>query len=92
MRDRCGRGDDRNYFLPVAGERGQTSTRQINGLAEVVEALRAALGRSVDTLWQMRNGYALCNQTGLEAISGVGRAPADGVARGEQAAREARSS
>jgi hypothetical protein len=59
----------RNYFLPVAGESGQTSTRQINGLAEVGEALSAALGSSVETLWQMRNGYALCHQNGLEAIS-----------------------
>ena len=57
----------RNYFLPVAGESGQTSTRQIDGLAEVGEALSAALVRSVETLWQMRNGYALCHQTGLEA-------------------------
>ena len=39
------------------------------GLAEVGKALSAALGRSVETLWQMRNGYALCHQTGLEAIS-----------------------
>jgi hypothetical protein len=59
----------RNYFLPVAGESGQTSTRQIDGLAEVGEALGGALGRSVETLWQMRNGYALCHQSGLEAIS-----------------------
>jgi hypothetical protein len=59
----------RNYFLPVAGESGQTSTRQIDGLAEVGRALSAALGRSVDTLWQMHNGYALCHQTGLDAIS-----------------------
>ena len=59
----------RNYFVPVAGESGQTSTRQIDGLAEVGEALSAALGRSVETLWQMRNGYALCHQAGLEAIS-----------------------
>jgi hypothetical protein len=59
----------RNYFLPVAGESGQTSTRQIDGLAEVGEALSAALGRSVETLWQMRNGYALCHQSGLETIS-----------------------
>jgi hypothetical protein len=59
----------RNYFLPVAGDSGQTSTRQIDGLAEVGEALSAALGRSVDTLWQMHNGYALCHQAGLDAIS-----------------------
>ena len=59
----------RNYFLPVVGESGQTSTRQIDGLAEIGQALSVALGRSVETLWQMRNGYALCHQTGLEAIS-----------------------
>jgi len=59
----------RNYFVPVAGEIGQTSTRQIDGLAAVGEALSGALGRSVETLWQMRNGYALCRQTGLESIS-----------------------
>ena len=38
-------------------------------LAAIGEALSGALGRSVETLWQMRNGYALCHQTGLEAIS-----------------------
>ena len=59
----------RNYFVPVAGQTGQTSTRQIDGLAAVGQALSAALGRPVDTLWQMRNGYALCHQSGLEAIS-----------------------
>ena len=59
----------RNYFVPVAGDIGQTSTRQIDGLAGVGEALSGALGRSVETLWQMRNGYALCPQTGLESIS-----------------------
>jgi hypothetical protein len=59
----------RNYFVPVAGDVGQTSTRQIDGLAGVGEALSGVLGRSVETLWQMRNGYALCHQTGLESIS-----------------------
>jgi hypothetical protein len=38
-------------------------------LAGIGEALSGALGRSVETLWQMRNGYALCHQTGLESIS-----------------------
>ena len=59
----------RNYFVPVAGDVGQTATRQIDGLAGIGEALSGALGRSVETLWQMRNGYALCHQTGLESIS-----------------------
>jgi len=38
-------------------------------LAGVGEALGKALGRSVDALWQMRNGYALCSRAGLDAIS-----------------------
>ena len=70
MRDRGGAATIyRNYFVPVAGGIGQTSTRQIDGLAAIGEALSGALGRPVETLWQMRNGYALCHQTGLEAIS-----------------------
>ena len=33
------------------------------------EALSSKLGRSVSELWAMRNGYALCTERGLEAIS-----------------------
>ena len=82
----------RNYFVPVAGDAGQTSTRQIDGLAGIGEALSGALGRSVETLWQMRNGYALCHQTGLEIDfgasdeTGVGRS---GCAAGKTADRRA---
>ena len=42
----------RNYFVPVAGDIGQTATRQIDGLAGVGEALSGALGRSIATLWR----------------------------------------
>ncbi len=59
----------RNYFAPVAGGVGQTAKRQLDGLAALGEALSEALDSPVDALWQMRNGYALCNRTGLEAIS-----------------------
>jgi hypothetical protein len=59
----------RNYFVPLAGGVGQTAQRQLNGLALLGEALSEALGKPVDVFWQMRNGYALCNQAGLEAIS-----------------------
>jgi len=59
----------RNYFVPLAGGVGQTAQRQLNGLAPLGEALSEALGKPVDALWQMRNGYALCNRAGLEAIS-----------------------
>jgi len=59
----------RNYFAPVAGEAGQTATRQLDGLADLGAALSQALGRPVDRLWQMRNGYALARREGLEAIN-----------------------
>lgn len=59
----------RNYFAPVAGGIGQTASRQIDGLAAVGAALSADMGKPVDALWRMRNGYALCGREGLEAIS-----------------------
>lgn len=61
----------RNYFAPVWDGVGQTAARQVDGLADVGDALASALGTSVDRLWNMRNGYALCTRTGLDAISGL---------------------
>ena len=58
----------RNYFVPVAGKPGQTSTRQFDGLGDVGAALGQELGRPVDKLWTMRNGYAMCSLEGLTAI------------------------
>lgn len=70
MCDRGRGGDDLcNYFAPLAGGVGQTAQRQLNGLAPLGEALSEALGKPIDAFWQMRNGYALCNRAGLEAIS-----------------------
>jgi hypothetical protein len=60
----------RNYFAPVGDSIGQTSTHQLDGLAAVGASLAAILGKSVDELWTMRNGYALCTRSGLEAIGG----------------------
>ena len=60
----------RNYFVPIAGGLGQTAERQLDGLSAIGDALSGALGTPVDGLWRMRNGFALCHQTGLEAISG----------------------
>jgi hypothetical protein len=60
----------RNYFAPVAEGIGQTSDRQLDGLAEIGQGLSAGMGRPVEDLWQMRNGYAICSRPGLEAISG----------------------
>jgi hypothetical protein len=58
----------RNYFAPVGGQLGQTTRRQLDGLAGVGAALSQALGRPIDELWTMKNGYALCTRPGLEAI------------------------
>ena len=59
----------RNYFAPVGDAEGQTAQRQLDGLADIGEALCASLGTEVDRLWQMRNGYALATKAGLAAIS-----------------------
>lgn len=59
----------RNYFVPVDSRPGQTATRQLDGLRAVGLALASATGRAVNTLWEMKNGYALCSRAGLDAIS-----------------------
>ena len=64
----------RNYFAQVAAGYGQTAERQFDGLADVGTALSSALHRPVETLWKMQNGYALCTQAGLDAITGHLRA------------------
>jgi hypothetical protein len=59
----------RNYFAPVGGHSGQNAARQLDGLADMGAALSAALGKPVDALWEMRNGYAMCRRSGLDAIA-----------------------
>lgn len=59
----------RNYFALVDGRSGQTQTRQFDGLREIGIALSRATGRDLGSLWEMKNGYALCSRTGLDAIS-----------------------
>jgi hypothetical protein len=68
----------RNYFAPVGDSQrrtlgqtllGQTRDRQLDALADVGDALSAALRQPVDALWKMQNGYALCTQAGLAAIT-----------------------
>jgi hypothetical protein len=59
----------RNYFVPVGDGIGQTSGRQLDGLADLGAALGEALDRPVEFLWTMRNGYALCTRAGLDAIT-----------------------
>ena len=59
----------RNYFVPVAGCLGQTAARQLDGLADVGNALGRALETPVSHLWRMQNGYALATGPGLDAIA-----------------------
>lgn len=76
----------RNYFASVGGsvggsgggsgggageQTGQTAQRQIDALAPLGAALAAALGRPLNTLWTMKNGYALCTGSGLAAITAL---------------------
>jgi hypothetical protein len=54
----------RNYLAEVNGQLGQRAERQIDCLKDV----GSALGNSDGSLWQMKNGYALCTESGLAAI------------------------
>ena len=54
----------RNYFANVDGHSGQTRQTQIDCLRDV----GVALGNEGEVLWTMRNGYALCTDTGLAEI------------------------
>ena len=59
----------RNYFAPVGDGHGQTTERQLDGLAELGDALAGALNQPIDALWTMQNGYAQCTRAGLDAIA-----------------------
>jgi hypothetical protein len=60
----------RNYFVPVGDQLGQSRDRQLDGLADLGEALSLRLATSVPELWKMRNGYALATREGLHRIRG----------------------
>lgn len=55
----------RNYLVPIAGQVGQSSDRQLDMLAD----LGRALGNQAGQLWTMRNGYALPQPGALHRIS-----------------------
>jgi hypothetical protein len=62
----CGAGTIyRNYFVPLDGQMGQDSKKQIDCLAKIGEML----GNKNNALWEMRNGYALSREDGLYAIN-----------------------
>ena len=58
----------RNYFVPTEGGYGQTTNRQLDGLADLGGALSSGTKLPVGDLWTMQNGYALARQPGLDAI------------------------
>lgn len=59
----------RNYFVPFEGGEGQTASRQLDGLADLGAALSSRTKLPVSDLWTMKNGYALCSEVGLDAIT-----------------------
>lgn len=59
----------RNYCVPLGNGTGQTQDRQLDALAHLGDALSAELGQPITALWDMRNGYALCTEEGLSAIT-----------------------
>ncbi|QLE47778.1 hypothetical protein FD724_06430 [Nostoc sp. C057] len=63
----------RNYFATVNGQTGQSTTNQIDCLAD----MGVALGNSKNRLWEMRNGYALASHNGLVEISNRLRAASE---------------
>lgn len=54
----------RNYLVPLGGSIGQHRDEQIDCLSDIGEAL----GNNRESLWTMRNGYALCTEEGLKKI------------------------
>jgi hypothetical protein len=59
----------RNYFVPVNGGYGQNTERQLDGLADLGCILASALNQPINSLWEMKNGYALCTRAGLSSIA-----------------------
>ena len=59
----------RNYFVPAAGQAGQTQDRQLNGFADLGAALARALGRPAGDIVRMRNGYAMFDRSTVDAVS-----------------------
>jgi len=57
----------RNYFVELDGQLGQSTNKQIDCLAYIGEAL----GNERDFLWEMRNGYAMLKEDGLNVINQI---------------------
>lgn len=70
----CGAGlIYRNYFVPVNGETGQAAERQLNMLDQFEQQLLPLVNehakQTFESLWQMKNGYALPSAEQLKAIN-----------------------
>lgn len=64
----CGAGTIyRNYFTEVNGGIGQTQNRQIDCLEDIGRLLR----NEELALWEMKNGYALMNETAFQHINPI---------------------
>ena len=62
----CGAGTVyRNYFVPLDGQIGQTSAKQVDCIADV----GISLGNDNGVLWRMQNGYLLPTEMGLQRIT-----------------------
>jgi len=62
----CGAGTIyRNYFAPVNGKVGQSYNNQIDCL----DLIGKELGNVDNSLWEMKNGYALADQNGIDQIN-----------------------
>ena len=59
----------RNYFAAVGPQVGQTAVNQLDGLADLGDAMAADLQVPTRSLWTMRNGYALPSRESLSLIS-----------------------
>lgn len=64
----CGAGTIfRNYFIKLGNELGQTSSNQVDCLELIGKELK---NEELD-LWEMKNGYAMVNQSGLLHLNAV---------------------
>ena len=64
----CGAGTIyRNYFMPVGDQFGQLGNNQIDGLADIAGSLK----NQENNYWEMKNGYALPTEGGLEKLNDV---------------------
>ena len=59
----------RNYFARVGEGIGQTESRQLDGFAELGDAIATGLGKSSASLWSMRNGYPIFTRNGADLMS-----------------------